>query len=322
MAIFERTISAAADLFQRVAAYPWWEVAVELAVIAAVVYVILRFVEGTRAAGALKGFLIVLLGVLLLSRVLGGVGNRETFQRLSYLYDKVLAFVAIALIVIFQPELRRALIRLGEAGFLRATPKNVRFVVDEIVEAAEYLSRARFGAIIAVERESPLSGVVEGGVKLNAELTAPLLQTIFFPGSALHDLGCVVRGKVIDSAGVQFPLAEPSDMPDAKLGSRHRAAVGLTQECDAVVVVVSEETGQVRIAERGKLSTPLTLEDFEEDLTRRLSRGGAVEAREDKAHDHAPPAARPVSPPTTAAEKQELETLSGFADEKHAAPPT
>ena len=257
------------SLLSRLATYSPWEVAAEVAVIWVMVYLIVRFVQGTRAAGALKGLLVVLVLVTILSRVMGGSG---AFQRLGLLYDRFLGFVAIGLIVIFQPELRRALVRLGETSFLRSTPKDISYIVDEVAQAARYLSRARFGAIIAMERQTKLGGLVEGGTRMNAELSSQLLQTIFFPGSALHDLACIVKGRVLDSAGVQLPLADPTDMPDPSLGSRHRAAVGLTQECDAVVVVISEETGGVRLAERGRLSEPLSDEELRHELHARLTR--------------------------------------------------
>ncbi|MCC6230899.1 MAG: TIGR00159 family protein [Phycisphaerales bacterium] len=255
------------DLFQRVAAYQPAVVVTEFIVIWIVVYAIVRFVQGTRAAGALKGLLVLLVGMLVISRILGGT---DTFQRLSLLYDRFLALVAVGLIVIFQPELRRALVRLGETPFFRGTRSDIDFVVDEIVEACAYLSKARFGALVAIERQVGLDDAVEGGTVLNAEVSSRLLQSIFFPGGALHDLGVIVRGRRVYSANVQFPLAEPTDMPDAKLGSRHRAAVGLTKECDALVVVVSEETGAIRIAERGRLSGPMTHEELTEQLTKRL----------------------------------------------------
>ncbi len=256
-------------LLSRIGTYSPWEVAVEIAVIWVVVYLIVRFVQGTRAAGALKGLLVILVVITILSRVLGGTGS---FQRLGLLYDRFLGFVAIALIVIFQPELRRALVRLGETGFRRSTPKDIVYIVDEVAQAARYLSRSRFGAIVAIERQTKLGGLVEGGTKLNAELSSQLLQTIFFPGSALHDLACIIKGRQVDAAGVQLPLADPTDMPDPSLGSRHRAAVGLTQECDAIVVVVSEETGGIRLAERGRLSEPLSDEELRRELQARLTR--------------------------------------------------
>ncbi|MBL9030327.1 MAG: TIGR00159 family protein [Phycisphaerae bacterium] len=254
-------------MVSRVGTYPAWEVAVELLLIGLVVWAVARFVRGTRAAGALKGLLVILVAGTVLARVAGG---REAFQRVVFLYDRFLAIAAVALVVIFQPELRRAIIRLGEAPFLRAgSPRLVR-AVEAIADACAYLSKSRFGALVVVERQVPLRGIVEGGTPLGAELSARLLQTIFFPGTALHDLAVIVQGNVVQAAGVQLPLADPADMPDPRLGSRHRAAVGLTKECDALVVVVSEETGHIRIAERGRLSEPLAREDFRDELLRRL----------------------------------------------------
>lgn len=270
--------------------YPTWQVGVELLVIWIFVYLVARFVQGTRAAGALKGVLAVLILLAILSRV---VGQGEAFQRLSFLIDRFLALAAIGLIVIFQPELRRAAIRIGEAPFLRSTPKDVQLVVDEIAKASAFLSRQKFGAIVAIERQVGLKGLVEGGTVLNADLNARLLQTIFFPGSALHDLAVVVRGKSIYAAGVQLPLADPAEMPDPTLGSRHRAAVGLSRECDAVVVIVSEETGAIRLAERGRLSSPMSEETLRDELKVRLGKTLPVSAPARRAEDAPESPSRP-----------------------------
>jgi len=255
------------DLLQRISAYSPLEVAVEILLIGLVVYAVVRFVQGTRAAGALKGIFFILVLATITARVVGG---GEVFQRLAFLYDRFLAFVAIGLLIIFQPELRRALIRLGETPFFRATSSDIADAVEAIVEACAYFSKARFGALMVIEREISLKSTVEGGTILGAELSCRLLQTIFFPGTALHDLAVVIKGNVIHAAGVQLPLAEPSDMVDAQLGSRHRAALGLTKETDALVVVVSEETGQIRLAERGKLSSPMNAAELGPELMRRL----------------------------------------------------
>jgi diadenylate cyclase len=255
------------SLLRRLESYPPWEVAIELLLIGLVVYSVVRFVRGTRAAGALKGMFLILVFVTITARILGG---GEAFQRLAFLYDRFLAIMAIALIVIFQPELRRALIRLGETPFFRSTPTEIAGAVDAIVEACAYLSKSRFGAIVVIERAIGLGGIVEGGTVLGAELSPRLLQTLFFPGTALHDLAVVIKGNVVHAAGVQLPLADPTEMPDPNLGSRHRAAVGLSKECDALVVVVSEETGQIRLAERGRLSAPLTPQGLHDELLRRL----------------------------------------------------
>lgn len=255
------------SLLARLATYSPVEVAVELLLIGLVVYVVFRFVQGTRAAGALKGLLVVLIITTVLSRVVGGAG---AFQRLGLLYDRFLALFAIALIVIFQPELRRALVRLGEAPFLRSTPKQVQQVVDEVTKAVTYLARSKFGAIIVLERSIATAGLVEGGTPLHARLSARLLQSIFFPGSALHDLAVIIKDQTVIAAGVQLPLAEAGDMPDPSLGSRHRAAVGLSKECDAIVLVVSEETGTVRFAERGRLSDRMHPDQVRDELMNRL----------------------------------------------------
>ncbi len=256
-------------LITRLGGYRPWEVVIELLVIALVVWMIVRFVQGTRAANALKTILVLLVLATLSVRVLGDGG---TFQRLVFLFDRLLAIAAIGLVIIFQPELRRAVFRLAEAPLFRSSPTEIAEVVEELSEACTYFSKSRFGAIIVLQRQTSLEGIVEGGTPIGAELSAPLLQTIFYPSTALHDLAVVVQGRVIKSAGVQLPLAEPTDMPDARLGSRHRAAVGLTNECDALVIVVSEETGHIRLAERGVLSAGMKPGEFRDELTARLRR--------------------------------------------------
>ncbi len=255
------------EMVERLGTYPVLSVLFELMVIWLLVLVMVRFVQGTRAAGAIKGALVVVVLATLVVQIIGG---RDTFPRLAYLYERALAVVAIGLIVIFQPELRRALVRLGETSILRGSSAGVSAMVEPIVEAAGYLSRARFGALMVIERQVGLRGLVEGGTVLDADLNARILQTIFFPGTALHDLAVVIRGRVVHAAGVQLPLAEPADIPDRTLGSRHRAAVGVSKECDALVVVVSEETGAIRLAERGTLSSPLTLDELRSELSARL----------------------------------------------------
>ncbi len=262
--------------------YSALSVLVELAIIWLVVLLVVKFVQGTRAAGAIKAVLGVLLVTTLLVQILGG---DSTLPRLMLLYDRLLAVVVIGLVVIFQPELRRALIRIGETPLLRSSPDTVGQVVDPIVEAAAYFSKSRFGAIIVIERRVGLAGLVEGGTRLDAELSTPMLQTIFFPGTALHDLAVVIRGKVIHAAGVQLPMADPEEMPDLSYGARHRAAVGLTKETDALVVVVSEETGAIRLVERGRLGVGLTADELGEALRDRVAKlkvakTAAVVARE------------------------------------------
>jgi diadenylate cyclase len=258
------------DLANRLHSYPWWEVLVEISVIWLVVWVIARFLRGTRALGALKGLLMLILVGTVAARLLGSWG--DSFERLTYLYDHALALVAVALIVIFQPELRRGLIRLGETPMFRSGKSDQQRVVEAIVPAAEYLAKAPFGAIIVIERSVGLRVMTEAGQTLDAVVSDRLLRSIFFPGSALHDLAVVIQGNRIHAAGVQLPLAEPTEMPSPDLGARHRAAVGVSRDSDAIVVVVSEETASLRIAERGRLSRPYTPEELREELHRRLGR--------------------------------------------------
>jgi diadenylate cyclase len=287
------TLERIQSLLGRLTTYPAHEVLLEMGIIWLVVLALVRFIQGTRAAGAVKGLIFVLAVGTVAVRFLGG---EAAFERLSYLYDRVLALVAIGLVVIFQPELRRGLIRLGEARLFRPSAGEVAARVEEVATACAYLAKARFGAIIAIERTGGLRGLVEGGTPMDAELSARLLQTLFFPGTALHDLAVVVRGHRIVAAGVQLPLADPEDMPDPSLGSRHRAAVGLTKESDALVVVVSEETGAVRIAQGGRLSRAYPADEFAGELTRRL--GGSTD-----------------EPPTARTKRDGLAQEQGLSDE-------
>lgn len=242
--------------WRAVTTYTWWQVAVEMLLIGLVVYWVLRFLRGTRGARMLKGIASVLIVLYLLIQL---VAEQFGLQRINFLYGRFLEFAALVIIVVFQPELRRALMRLGETRLFRGFGQQVNEEIEALVESATFCSRRKIGALVAIERETGLGGIAESGTRLNAELTAELLNTIFWPNSPLHDLGVIVSGGRVMYAGVQFPLAESGDL-DRELGSRHRAAVGMSQESDAVVLVVSEETGDVSIAERGQLIRKLTPE--------------------------------------------------------------
>ena len=286
------------DLLNRLSSYSWWEVALELILIWFVVFAVFRFVQGTRAARALKGLLFILIIGTLFVRFLGD----DSFARIAYLYDRMLAVIAIALVVIFQPELRRALIRLGETRFFQSDYQGAARIAGEVAPACAFLSKARFGAIIVIERRVGLKTLIEGGTSLNATITAPLLQTIFHPGSALHDLAVVIRGDRIQSAGVQLPMAGPGEVSDPSFGSRHRAAIGVSKDTDALVIVVSEESGLIRIAKRGVLSEPIDPHDLERVI------------RDELGH-------REVAPKESPAEfvdELEVEDQSGFVDDEQA----
>jgi diadenylate cyclase len=253
-----------------------------LVLIAFLVYVVFRFLRGTRGARLVKGFALVVMLAAVLISILGG----DLFGRMQFLLGKFLAFAAFGLAIIFQPELRRALMRIGEVNPFSRNPHAVGAVVDQVIRAVENLSKNKIGCIIAIEREVGLRGVVEVGAHLDAEVSADLLRTIFWPGSALHDMGVVISGERIVAAGVQFPLADGTDLAQ-ELGSRHRAAIGLSQEADCLVIVVSEETGAISLAERGQLLRKLSVEGLRSMLLRGL--GFDVQATS-RSGDGTPPA--------------------------------
>lgn len=257
-----------AQLFARLRDYSLLEVALEIAVLWLIVYALLRFVRGTRAAGALKGMIILFFGGWLVVRLLS---QANLFPRLAIIYGVLLQYAAIALLVTFQPELRRGLIRLGETGILRGAGADVRHLVDAVVNASSFLSKSKFGAIIAIERNVGLRDAIESGRPLNADVSTELLSTIFWPNSPLHDMAVVLRGNKVVAAGVQFPLADPGDMPDQHLGTRHRAAVGLARASDALVIVVSEETGAISLADGTQFTRWLTPQALREQLLKKLS---------------------------------------------------
>jgi len=255
------------NFFRALGGYQWWQVAVEMLLIGAVVYWVVVFLRGTRGARMLKGIGLLLLVLYLSIRLASSVLELE---RVDFLYGRFLQFASIAVVVVFQPELRRALMRLGETRLFRSFSKQINDDIHELVEAATFLSRRKIGAVIAIEREVGLGGIAESGTRINADLSASLLNTIFWPNSPLHDLGVVVSNGKVAYAGVQFPLAESGDLEERELGSRHRAAVGMSQESDAVVLIVSEETGDISIAEAGRLIRKLSPEGLKGLLTELL----------------------------------------------------
>ena len=264
-------IERLSQLLLRLRTYDWWVILIEMAVIWSIVYLIVRFLRGTRGAGVLKGLAFVLTIVVFATSLMRG---GEIFARLNVLFEDFLAPVAIlAVFLIFQPELRRALTRLGEARLFGGAQQLRRArVIEELLGAVEYLSKNKIGALIAIERQVGLGGIIEAGIRLDAEVSRELLSTLFWPGSALHDLGVVVRGDRIIAAGVQFPLADGEGISQ-ELGSRHRSAIGLSQEADGLILVVSEETGIISVAEHGALTRGLDIESLRTVLVRALGQG-------------------------------------------------
>lgn len=258
------------NFYRALSAMSWWRVTIELLLIGIVVFCVIQFLQGTRGARMLRGIAVVLISLHLLVTL---AGQYFGLDRLVFLYDKFLLFASFALAVVFQPELRRGLMRLGETRLFRGFTDEITGDIEQLVESATFLSRRKIGGLIAIEREVGLGGIAETGTRINADLSADLLNTIFWPNSPLHDLAVVVSQGRIAYAGVQFPLAESGEL-ERELGSRHRAAVGMSQESDAVVIVVSEETGDISIAESGKLFRKLTPEGLRGLLTELLGGGG------------------------------------------------
>ena len=244
-----------------------WKDGLELALIGGVVYLVYRSLRGTRGARLVRGFVFLLLIIFVGVRL---VSDYLHLERVQYLYDKLLLVMVGFALIVFQPELRRSLMRLGQNPLFRLFLKEgASAFVERIVRSAATLSRNKVGGIIAVERDVRLGTLIESGMPLDAQLTSELLVTIFWPGSPLHDMGVVIRGGRIAAAGCEFPLSHQAIL-DPHLGTRHRAAVGLTEESDAVVIVISEETGQISLAEGGRLQQDLTPEELRERLTELL----------------------------------------------------
>jgi diadenylate cyclase len=199
-------------------------------------------------------------------------------EMITYVLSFVFQYGAIALLVVFAPELRAALAHLGQARFAGLFRQmEQREVAEEICEAVERLSRSGIGAIVAIEREVPLDGYAESGSPMEAKVSADLLATIFTPYSPLHDGAVLVRGDTIVAAGCILPLSQQA-IADRTLGTRHRAALGLSDETDAIVVVVSEERSSISIAERGQLWLDLSPSEVRDMLAGRVPQRAAVQA--------------------------------------------
>ena len=242
-------------------------VLVEWLIIGLGVYLVLRFLRGTRGASLFRGVALLLLSVTLVVKL---VAETFQFERILAIYPKFVFGTFLLALIVFQPELRRALMRLGAAGWLPGLSGDTRAMLDELVESVAYLHKMKIGGLIAIERNTELGEELGGGCKLDAEVTAQLLNTIFWPGSALHDMGVVISNNRVARAAVQFPLTD-SESLDPSMGSRHRAAIGLSEETDALVIAVSEETGTISVAEGGRLLRGLTPESLRELLDERLS---------------------------------------------------
>lgn len=253
-------MSGIANFFEQFLHHPSY--LVEIALIYLLIYTFFRFTEGSRGAGILKGIALVMIFFLVVTMILA---ERLQLDRISFILKFFSAASFTALIVIFQPELRRALVRLGQTPIFGALLRGGREPIAEIVKAAYRMAKNKVGALVAIEREVGLGGYIERGVPIDGEVRSELLVTIFYPGTELHDGAVVVRQGRIAAAGCLFPLSDNPNLGKS-LGTRHRAGVGVTEETDAVCVIVSEETGAVSLAVRGQLYRGLDPKELERML--------------------------------------------------------
>jgi diadenylate cyclase len=231
-----------------------WKALLDIFLVGLVFFGASFFFRGTQAIAQLRGLLLLLVTLLVVSSVLD-------LQALRWLTQNLLVVMGLAIPVIFQPELRRALERLGRAGTLlnRQAPETVRAkVIEEISVAAEKLSERRHGALIVLQRQSSLEEYIKTGIPLNSDVTSQLILTVFWPKTELHDGAAIIdeHGLMASAASV-LPLTASRNLPDPKLGTRHRAALGISEVSDAICVVVSEETGRISITNAGRMIAKL-----------------------------------------------------------------
>lgn len=230
---------------------------VDIFIVAALFYGVSLLFRGTQAVALLRGTLALLVGMVLLSQVFA-------FQALGWVLNNLLTVLAVAIPIIFQPELRRALEQLGRGSIFNGTARadDARSqLIDEIVQAAEKLSERRHGALMVLERDNTLGDFIRTGIGLDAEVTSQLLLTIFWPKTELHDGAVIInRAGRLASAGAVLPLTASRNMPNRKMGTRHRAALGISEVSDAVCVLVSEETGRIAITHGGRMITRIDID--------------------------------------------------------------
>ncbi|MBY0525188.1 MAG: diadenylate cyclase [Gemmataceae bacterium] len=237
---------------------------VEVVILALAIYAILRFLSKTRGSGVVRGLALVVIGFFLVAQVI--IASLDLHE-LSKILDYLLTWVVVGLLVVFQPELRRGLMVLGRYRMWRylVTVKH-QPIADKLADAAEGLSRDCVGGLIAIQRELTLAAYIETGEAMDAEISAPVLRTIFTPRSPLHDGAVIICNGRIAAAACQLPLSQPPDGRGPHMGMRHRAALGLSEETDALLLVVSEETGRISLAMGGRLEVVAR-----ENLSRRLA---------------------------------------------------
>jgi len=243
---------------------------IDILIVAYVFYKLYDIMRGTRGSQMFVGLLLILV----VSIVVGAIGMKG----MSWLVGSLAQVWAIAFVILFQPELRRLLIQIGQARIVRRLFKvHPTRVIDEISKAAVDLSQKRYGGLFVIQRDMGLRAIIESGVKLQAETTSDLIVSLFFPRTPLHDGAIVINGSLIEAAACILPLTENPNI-DQSLGTRHRAALGVTEESDAAVVVVSEETGLISLAYKGEfIARGMTGDELKKQLQKIFERVHGLE---------------------------------------------
>jgi len=239
-----------ASIMETIIAALNWRNALDIVIVTFVFYKAIMLIRGTRAEQLVKG-----LAILLIATV---VSRQLQLFALHWILDKFMTLGIVAIPIVFQPELRRALETLGRGGiFSRSSRPFEDFdfdkMLDELIKAVQVLVKKRIGALIVLERETGLNEIIETGISIDGQVSAELLVNIFFPRSPLHDGAAIIRGNRVMAAGCFLPLTENPNL-SKELGTRHRAALGISEQSDAVCIVVSEETGAISLANNGKLT--------------------------------------------------------------------
>lgn len=234
-----------------------WRPLLEITFIWALIYYFIRLFQGTRAMQVLMGLLTLAI-IFNIAKFLG-------LNTIIWVLTNLFAVGVVAFLIIFQPEMRRALARIGQNAFGSGILKKGG-TIDEVAQTCEHLSRNRIGGLIAIEREIGLKNYIESGIVLDAKVSAELLITLFAPNTPTHDGGIIIQNDRVAACGSLFPLSQNTSLA-RNYGTRHRAAIGLSEETDAVCVVVSEETGNISVAVYGKLTAALDMEGLQNILT-------------------------------------------------------
>ncbi len=248
---------------------------IDILIVAFIIYHILLLIKGTKAVQMLTG-----LGILLLALL---ISNWAGLYTIDWIVQTFWAQIVIVIVVLFQPELRRALAHIGEKSFFYSlSPVEESRFMEEIVKASISLANKRIGALLVLERETDLRNFTEMGTELDAKVSREVILSVFHPNSPIHDGAVIIRGNRIIAAGCFLPLSLSSERTRT-LGTRHRAALGITEETDAVVIIVSEETGTISLAKGGKIVKDLDILSLREEISKVFAKTKKETRRRSKA---------------------------------------